>query len=231
MGEGVGVMAVVWEELCELERRADLEAGELVAGLDELVGVEMRVCAIVVDEHGLAAALPVIACLIACLIGAFDGGGTRGRGGLAGALLGALCRSRGRGGGREDGLPLAGGGVEEDVAEDGPVAGGALLGGAMVPDAEAAVGLFDEEEAVVAVVLGAVGGEAGACLAALIALDAPGPSLVVVIWGRIIEVGLVGEDGDVVACGLEEGLEDDEAKREVLLALGGGDGAVALARE
>ena len=44
-------MGVVREELSELERGADLEAGELVAGLDELVGVEVWVCAVVFPYH------------------------------------------------------------------------------------------------------------------------------------------------------------------------------------
>ena len=46
-------MGVVGEELCELERGADLESRELMAGLDELVGIEMGVCAIVFPEHWL----------------------------------------------------------------------------------------------------------------------------------------------------------------------------------
>jgi hypothetical protein len=212
MGEGVGVVAVVREELCELERGADLEAGELVAGLDELVGVEVGVCAVVVDDHGVHGALRAFCGLCA----GPRGGGVSGLWGVVG-VEGGRGSDEGRG---EDGLPFAGGGVEEDVAEDGLLAAGALCGGAVVPDAEPAVGLFDEEEAVVAGVCGAVCGEAGAGLAVLVALDAP---------EGVVEVGLVGEEGDLVARRLEEALEDGEAEREVLAGQRGACGAVALA--
>ncbi len=49
---------VVWR-VCELElgaESADLVEVEIVTGLDELVGVEMGVCAVIVHNHGVRAA-------------------------------------------------------------------------------------------------------------------------------------------------------------------------------